>query len=155
MEAEDGDSPAEMALRWLRSLANGSVEGYEFEVRAAKGLQILEVRKGFIRCSFLVSNLVLDKEGNWDRGAMATLMDHIGATTACTLNAIKASTEFSISYISTAKINEEAEIEAKAVGEKGNMTLVMVKVRSKATKGLIALGKLWLGPSLRAPTSKL
>lgn len=39
---------------------------------------------------------------------------------------------------------EEVEVEAKVVGDKGRITSVLVEVRRKSNRELIALGKQWM-----------
>ncbi|KAK9030805.1 hypothetical protein V6N11_032216 [Hibiscus sabdariffa] len=83
-------------------------------------------------------------DGNWHVGAMATLIDDVGAAAIYSVaDHVKASLDFNISFHTTAKIHEEVEIEAKVVGEKGKLSLVVVEIR-KRNGELIALGKQWM-----------
>nr|POF06368.1 hypothetical protein CFP56_59431 [Quercus suber] len=70
-----------------------------------EGLKVVHAQKGFIRCHFLVPSRLADKDGNWHVGAMATLIDNVGAATIfSSIGLVKASVELNISYYSTAKI---------------------------------------------------
>ncbi|XVF74561.1 hypothetical protein PTKIN_Ptkin13bG0119600 [Pterospermum kingtungense] len=138
------DTSLQEVLTWLQHLVKGGI-GQELETRSLEGLCITQARKGLIRCSLIVPSLASDVDGNWHVGAIATLMDVIGAVAVYSvLNRVITSVEFSISYYSTAKIQEHVEIEAKVVATKGRLTQVMVEVRRKGNGELIALGKQWM-----------
>ncbi|KAK7255413.1 hypothetical protein RIF29_28822 [Crotalaria pallida] len=65
---------------------------------------------------------------------------------------------FSISYHSTAKVQEEVEVEAKVIGKKNELASVIVQVRKKENAEMVALGKLWFSAvkmKAREPASKL
>ncbi|XP_050234000.1 uncharacterized protein LOC126682387 isoform X2 [Mercurialis annua] len=133
-----------MSIKWLEDLSNG-ITSNEIEAYSLGGLQIVEAEPGFIRCNFVVSDRISDGNGNWQMGAMATLIDDVGAAAICSFaGEIKASLDFNISFYSTAKSQEEVEIEAKVVGEKGKLTSVVIEVRRKDNGELIALGKQWM-----------
>ncbi|XP_048233463.1 uncharacterized protein LOC8273831 isoform X2 [Ricinus communis] len=101
--------------------------------------------------------LYSDGDGNWKVGAMATLIDDVGAAAIYSLiGHIKVSLDFNISYYSTAKTQEEVEIEAKVVGEKGKLMSVVTEVRKKDNGQLIALGRQWMASSnVTSKASKL
>ncbi|XP_022715002.1 uncharacterized protein LOC111274545 isoform X2 [Durio zibethinus] len=126
------DGSLQKSLKWLGGLSNGIIS-HELEALTLEGLQILHGQKGFIRY------------GNWHVGAMATLIDDVGAAAIYSVaDHVKASLDFDISFHSTAKIQEEVEIEAKVIGQKGKLTQVVVDVRRKGNGELIALGKQWM-----------
>ncbi|WCJ40806.1 Thioesterase superfamily protein [Euphorbia peplus] len=137
------DERLKISTKWLQNL---STKGHELETLSLHGLKILEARQGYILCSFVISNRISDENGNWEAGALATLIDNVGASAICSLvGKIKVSLDFSISYYSSAKIHEEVEIEAKVIGEKGKLMSVLIEVRKKKkTRQLIALGKQWM-----------
>ncbi|KAK6912047.1 hypothetical protein RJ641_024140 [Dillenia turbinata] len=141
MGVEDGR--LEEVLKLLESLSKGT-KGGEFLAQCMMGLQVLQVKKGLLRCGFLVTDRVSDENGNWEVGAMTSLMDVVGFCAALTLVPAHSAIELSISCISTPKINEKVEIEAKVVGEKEKLTSAVVETRRKATNELIALGRLWM-----------
>ncbi|KAK6912048.1 Thioesterase domain [Dillenia turbinata] len=142
------ESPLEVAVKWLEGIADGRIEGREFEAQSIRGLKILQAQSGFFRLGFVVHDDVLDENGNWHPGAIATLIDDVGASVVFSLGPIKASVELGVSFISTAQINEEVEIEARVVGEKGKIASALVEIRRKATDELIALGKLWMASNI-------
>ncbi|XP_021298686.1 uncharacterized protein LOC110427470 isoform X3 [Herrania umbratica] len=129
------DGSVQKSLKWLVDLSKGTIS-HELEALTLEGLQSLQGQKGFIRY------------GNWHVGAMATLIDDVGAAAIYSVaDHVKASLDFSISIYSTAKIQEEVEIEAKVTGDKGKLAHVVVEVRRKENRELIALGKQWMASS--------
>ncbi|OMO54052.1 Thioesterase superfamily [Corchorus capsularis] len=138
------DESIRKSQKWLMGLSEGSLS-HQLEAIAMEGLQILHSQKGFIRCNFVVPSRASDADGNWHVGAMATLIDDVGAAAIYSLvDHVKASLDFSISFYSTAKIQEEVEIEAKVEANKGKLSHVLVEVRRKQNRELIALGKQWM-----------
>ncbi|XVF86652.1 hypothetical protein PTKIN_Ptkin18bG0059600 [Pterospermum kingtungense] len=138
-----GDGVLDRSLKWLRGLSKGT--SHELEKLSLEGLQIVHAHKGFLRCNFLVPTPASDADGNWHVGAMATLIDDVGAAAIYSVaDHVKASLDFNISFYSTAKIQEEVEIEAKVIGEKGKLSQVAVEIRRKRNGELIALGKQWM-----------
>ncbi|KAL1147956.1 hypothetical protein V6Z11_A10G092000 [Gossypium hirsutum] len=138
------DAILQKSLKWLRDLSKGNIS-HELEALTLEGLQIVHAQKGSIRCNFVVPTRASDPDGNWHVGAMATLIDDVAATAIYSVvDHVKLSLDFSISFYSTAKIQEEVEIEAKVIGEKGSLTQVVVEVTRKGNRELIALGKQWM-----------
>ncbi|XP_052875653.1 uncharacterized protein LOC108482219 isoform X1 [Gossypium arboreum] len=126
------DKPTlEPLLEWFEALIEGTI-GQELETRALQGLIITKAEKGFIRTEFTIPSLAADVDGNWHGGAIATLMDIVGAIAIYSvLDHPAKSVDFSISYYSTAKIEKEVEINAKVLGNKGKLIQVMIEVRRK------------------------
>ncbi|WCJ40803.1 Thioesterase superfamily protein [Euphorbia peplus] len=123
---DDDDEKVKESTKWLQSL---STESHELEALSLHGLNIMESRQGYILCHFVVSDRISDENGNWEAGALATLIDDVGASAIYSLvGHIKVSLDFSISYYSPAKIHEEVEIEAKVVGEKGKLMSVLIEL---------------------------
>ncbi|KAK1561128.1 hypothetical protein Q3G72_034779 [Acer saccharum] len=132
------------SVRWLQGLTLGTI-GHELEALTHAGLQIVEAREGFIRCNFIVPSHLADEDGNWHVGAMATLIDSVGgAATHSFSGHVKTSVDFNISFCSTAEIQEEVEIEAKVVGNRGKLTSVQIEVRRRGNGEVIALGNEWM-----------
>ncbi|KAK8292004.1 hypothetical protein V6Z11_D06G093300 [Gossypium hirsutum] len=75
---------------------------------------------------------LIDPDGNWEVGAMSMLIDDVRAAAIYSVpDHVKASLDFNISFHSTAWIQEEVEIEAKVIAEKGKLSLVVVEIRRK------------------------
>ncbi|XP_061367503.1 uncharacterized protein LOC133310572 [Gastrolobium bilobum] len=138
------DSSLEVALKWIKDLADGTI-GHEIETITARGIRVVKAHKGSLLCDFIIHNGLLDENENWHVGAIATLVDIIGSTASYSFTSYKYVTiDFSISYYSTAKVQEEVEVEAKVIAKKDELTSVIVQVRKKENGELIALGKLWM-----------
>ncbi|PPD80229.1 hypothetical protein GOBAR_DD22837 [Gossypium barbadense] len=147
------------SLKWLDDVTHGII-GYELESRSLAGLQVIEARTGFLRCNFIVPLLAsvisllflifrlfqnFKFKGNWHVGAIATIIDNVGgAAIYSTGHHLKVTVNFNITYYSTAKIQDEVEIEAKVKGNKGKLTSMAVEVRNKSNGGqLIASATQW------------
>ncbi|KAK2649172.1 hypothetical protein Ddye_016661 [Dipteronia dyeriana] len=143
-DAKMEESSVQRSVKGLEDLSKGVLVP-ELEALTFAGLQIVEARKGFLRCSLIVPNFVADKIGNWQVGAMATLIDVLGGATICSLDDhIPVTVDLSISFYSTAKIQEEVEIEAKVVGCRGELPFVEAGIRRKGNGDLITLGRQWM-----------
>ncbi|XWS20260.1 hypothetical protein CRYUN_Cryun31cG0085400 [Craigia yunnanensis] len=145
----------QMSLKWIQEALIKGMESLELENLTAKGLQIVDVRKGFVLCNFIVPARASDADGNWHVGAIATIMDIIGSIAIYSETATtraKVTMDYNISYCSSAKIDEEVEIEGKVIKNKGKLTSVVVEVRRKDDGELIAIGKQWTASNeFRAP----
>ncbi|KAH7577485.1 hypothetical protein JRO89_XS01G0257400 [Xanthoceras sorbifolium] len=151
------ESRVQTSVRWLQGLAEG-VLGGEFEALMLAGLEVVEARESFIRysdsyvCGFCNAR-TKDESGNWQVGAMATLIDDVGAAAIYSLvGYVKLSVDFNISFYSTAKIQEEIEIEAKVIGDRGKLTSVQVE---KSVKWLQDLSEGAISHDLEVTPSKL
>ncbi|KAK9102733.1 hypothetical protein Sjap_019987 [Stephania japonica] len=156
MERED-NILAVKAKKWIEALGK-KVVGFEIETRCVEGIRVTKAEKGLLRFSITVTNDMSDKEGNWHMGAIATIIDNLGAAAiGSSLGEVKASVCFDISYFSAAKVGEEVEIEAKLLENRDKFSLVTVEVKRKDDGKLIALGKQWMSSVTRtgAHPSKL
>ncbi|GFZ04173.1 hypothetical protein Acr_16g0007970 [Actinidia rufa] len=148
---EDEEDHPQRSQKWLENVSKGIVS-HEIEALTLQGLQIELAQKGLIRCKFVVPEHLSDRDGNWHVGAIAVLVDDVGAAAIFSyVGHIKASVGFNVSYLSTAKIQEEVEIEGKVIGHKDKLSLVEVSVKKKDSGQIIAIGKQWMS----AMTSKL
>ncbi|KAK7255409.1 hypothetical protein RIF29_28818 [Crotalaria pallida] len=138
----DDSTDLEITRRWMKEHADGTI-GHEIEASITKGVRVVKELKGFLLCELVIHNGLSDENENWHVGAIATLVDIIGNLAAYSLTPYQVTVDFSISYLSTAKVQEEVEVEAKVIGKKDNMTSVIVQVRKKENAVMVALGKLW------------
>ncbi|KAI3850818.1 hypothetical protein MKW92_032320 [Papaver armeniacum] len=137
-------TPIQFAKDWLESTARGQ-NGCEMERQALQNLYSVHVQKGLIQCNFIVPISLSDRDGNWRVGAVATLIDLLGASVVHTIHGnIHVSVDFKISFFSTVKIQEEVEIEAKVLGDKGSLFSFTVVIRKKENGDLVAIGKQWM-----------
>ncbi|XP_057454326.1 uncharacterized protein LOC130745916 [Lotus japonicus] len=151
-EMEDSDQGLEIALKWINAIANGDF-GQEIETSTAKGIRVVQAHKGFLLCDFTIHSGLSDENGNWHVGAIATLVDIIGSCVSLSITSSlqQVTLDFSISYYTTARLQEEVKVEAKVIGKKEELTSVIVEVRKKENGELVALGKLWLAVPRKHP----
>ncbi|KAL4334592.1 hypothetical protein GQ457_07G031750 [Hibiscus cannabinus] len=127
----------------------------ELENLTAQGLLIDRAHKGSVHCTLTIPPSLSDAHGNWQSGAIATLIDMIASVAIYTETGTgrgQVTMDYSISYYSSAKIQEKVEIEAKVIGNKGKLTSVVVEVRKEDGGALIAVGKMWAASNeFRAP----
>ncbi|WCJ40804.1 Thioesterase superfamily protein [Euphorbia peplus] len=150
---KDEDARVKKSITWLE---RKSKEAHELEALSLHGLKVVEARQGYLLCNFVISDRASDENGNWEAGAVATLIDDVGFFAIYSMDGhMKVSLDFSISYFSPAKIHEEVEIEAKVVGEKGKLMSVLTEIRKKNSGQLIALGKQWMASNSIANSAEL
>ncbi|KAK9102734.1 hypothetical protein Sjap_019988 [Stephania japonica] len=143
MKSED-NGHAESSKKWLEDVRDGRL-AREFETTALQGLQVVRAQKGSMLCNFTVPKAQSDEKGNWVAGAMAALIDDVGAAAIVSIvDRLHVSVSFDISFFSTAKIQEELEIEAYTLGNNGKLCSVEVRITRKTDGKLIALGKQWM-----------
>ncbi|KAI3845683.1 hypothetical protein MKX03_006663 [Papaver bracteatum] len=129
---ETNTIPIQIARDWLESTARGQT-GREIDRQALQNLYSVHVQKGLIQ------------DGNWRVGAIATLIDLIGASVVHTIHGnIHVSVDFNISFFSTVKVQEEVEIEAKVLGDKGSLFSFTVVIKKKENGDLVAIGTQWM-----------
>ncbi|TYJ17961.1 hypothetical protein E1A91_A09G089100v1 [Gossypium mustelinum] len=135
----EGD-PLKKSLAWLHGVLQGKI-GHGIETRVLQGLQVIHAERGFMQFGFIVPNVVSDVDGNWHVGALASLLDLVGAiTTFSYANCVSTVADFNASYYST----EHVEIESRVMADKGKLIHVVVQVRKKGNGEVIAVGNLWM-----------
>ncbi|MBA0754487.1 hypothetical protein Gogos_020835, partial [Gossypium gossypioides] len=97
----EGD-PLKKSLAWLHGVLQGKI-GHGIETRVLQGLRVIHAEKGFMQFGFVVPNV--DVDGNWHVGALASLLDLVGAiTTFSYADCVSNVADFNVSYYSTVKI---------------------------------------------------
>nr|XP_043636706.1 acyl-coenzyme A thioesterase 13-like isoform X1 [Erigeron canadensis] len=113
-----------------------------YEDCTLKGIRVDRFQPGFISCSFTVPSRLTDRNGDMAVGAIANLVDEIGASVIYEKDApMPVSVDMSISYLSNAKLNDELEISAKLLGRKGAYNGTLVVLKNKTTGEMIAEGR--------------
>ncbi|XP_057953240.1 uncharacterized protein LOC131147722 [Malania oleifera] len=113
-----------------------------YEDFAIKGLRVDRVEPGLIACSFKVPPRLVDSNGNLSSGAIANLVDEVGAAVIHGEGQpMDVSVDMSISYISTAKLNDELEITSRLLGRKGFYSGTIVLLKNIATGEVVAEGR--------------
>ncbi|KAL6144675.1 hypothetical protein ACLB2K_055366 [Fragaria x ananassa] len=73
------DEKLQESKKWLHYLSTGAKGINELEALTLIGLQVLNAHKGFFHCNFIVPDHLSDQDGNWHVGAIATMIDDVGA----------------------------------------------------------------------------
>lgn len=80
-------------------------------------------------------------------GAIINLVDEVGnAPVHIQGLSVNVSVDMSISFLSTAKLDDELEVTSRLLGKRGNYSGTLVVLRNKATGEVIAEGRhsLWV-----------
>ncbi|XP_011080688.1 acyl-coenzyme A thioesterase 13 [Sesamum indicum] len=124
-----------------------------YEYFILRGVRVDRVQPGSISLSFRVPPRLTDGEGNLARGAIASLIDEIGAAVINEgSQPMDVSVDMSISYISAAKMNDELEITSRCLGRVGRYFGTTVLIQNKTTGEVVAEGRHSL---FRVPASKM
>ncbi|AES98529.1 putative acyl-CoA hydrolase [Medicago truncatula] len=106
------------------------------------GIKVEQVQPGFISCSFIVPPRLTDSTGKMGNGAIATLVDEVGGALVHQEGLpMNVSVDMSISFLSTAHVNDELEITSRLLGRKGGYSGTIVLLKNKATGESIAEGR--------------
>ncbi|KAI3512610.1 hypothetical protein L1887_19926 [Cichorium endivia] len=128
------------AKKWLEKSSQFPLDGL-----ALKGMRIDRVEVGLIRIGFVIPDHLSDENGNWSAGAISVLIDAMAADAVFSYCGRHLATiDFTMSFYSTAKVNEEVEIEATVVGEKGNLVSVVIDIKKKGNGEKVVVGKQWM-----------
>ncbi|XP_028792076.1 acyl-coenzyme A thioesterase 13 [Neltuma alba] len=113
-----------------------------YEQFILRGIQVDRVEPGLVVCTFKVPPRFTDRTGKLAKGAVANLVDEVGGAVAHSEgHPMNVSVDMSISYLSTAHVNDELEITSRLLGRKGGYSGTIVHLRNKATGELIAEGR--------------
>ncbi|KAK9142753.1 hypothetical protein Syun_012153 [Stephania yunnanensis] len=110
MMKREENGHAESSKEWLEDVRDGRL-ARDFEITALQGLQVVRAQKGSMRCNFTVPKAQSDEYGNWVAGAMAALIDDVGAADVVSIvYRLHVSVSFDISFFSTAKIQSSPSL---------------------------------------------
>ncbi|KAK9940716.1 hypothetical protein M0R45_017359 [Rubus argutus] len=113
-----------------------------YNLFALRGIRVDRVGPGLVACTFKVPLRLLNRDGNLANGAIANLVDIVGSSVVYVNGlSMNVSVEMSISYLSTAKLNDELEITSRLLGQKGGYSGTIVLMRNKATGEIISEGR--------------
>ncbi|CAO2825187.1 unnamed protein product [Amaranthus hypochondriacus] len=113
-----------------------------YEDFSLRGIRVDRVDTEILLCSFKVPPRLTDREGNLAPGAIANLVDEIGGLVIYREGLpMNASISMSISYVSTAKVDDVVEISARLLGRKGSLFGTIVLLKNKVTGEVIAEGR--------------
>ncbi|WCJ42927.1 Thioesterase superfamily protein [Euphorbia peplus] len=113
-----------------------------FEEFALRGIRVDRVEPGLVSCTFKVPPRLTDRSGKLATGAIVNLVDELGGAVVYVEGLpMNVSVDMSISFLSSANLNDELEITSKVLGRKGGYSGTVVLVKNKATGELIAEGR--------------
>eukprot|EP00262_Sarcandra_glabra_P009260 TRINITY_DN2336_c0_g2_i1.p1 TRINITY_DN2336_c0_g2~~TRINITY_DN2336_c0_g2_i1.p1 ORF type:complete len:192 (-),score=43.28 TRINITY_DN2336_c0_g2_i1:248-739(-) len=114
-----------------------------FDPFVMQGIAVDLIEPGRVLCSFKVPSRLLNIAGFLHGGATASLVDVIGSAAILALGAPTSgvSLEISISYLDSAFLDEEIEIEAKVLRVGKAIGVVIVELRKKKTGKVVAHGR--------------
>ncbi|XP_057789856.1 uncharacterized protein LOC131006747 [Salvia miltiorrhiza] len=114
---------------------------YEYSI--LRGVRVNSLRSdSTLSCSFTVPPRLTDRNGKLAAGAIASLVDEIGAAAIHEGGKpMDVSVDMSIAYISEAKMNDELEITSRCLGERGSYHGTEVLIRNRTTGDVVAQGR--------------
>lgn len=113
-----------------------------YEDFSLRGIQVDRVDHQLLVCSFKVPPRLTDNNGNLAPGAIANLVDEIGGLVIYREGLpMNVSVNISISYVSTAKLDDELEVSSRLLGRRGFIFGTMVSLKNKSTGETIAEGR--------------
>ncbi|KAJ4807584.1 Acyl-coenzyme A thioesterase 13 [Rhynchospora pubera] len=113
-----------------------------YEGFALRGIRVQRIQRGFLCCSFTVPPRLTDVKGQMASGAIANLVDELGAAALTSQgHHIKVSVDMNIAFLSPAKLGDELEILSRVLGHKGGYSGTHVLLRNKTTGQVIAEGR--------------
>ncbi|XP_023881465.1 uncharacterized protein LOC111993872 [Quercus suber] len=113
-----------------------------YEDFALRGIRVDRVEPGLVSCTFKVPRRLTDRTGKLASGAIANLVDEVGGAVVHVEGLpMNVSVDMSISFLSTAKLDDELELTSRVLGRKGGYSGTVVLIKNKATGELIAEGR--------------
>ncbi|KAL8166277.1 hypothetical protein V2J09_007776 [Rumex salicifolius] len=114
-----------------------------FDPFIVKGIHLDHVEPNRILCSFKVPARLVNTTNTLQGGAIAALVDLLGSAVIYTsgVPTTGVSVEINVSYLDSALIDEEIEIEAKNLRVGRTVAVVSVDIKNKATGKMIAQGR--------------
>ncbi|KAL2898778.1 Acyl-coenzyme A thioesterase 13 [Bienertia sinuspersici] len=113
-----------------------------YEDFSLRGIRVDRVEPGLVVCSFKVPPRLTDRDDKLTPGAIANLVDEIGAVVIYREGLpMNVSVTMSISYVSTAKVDDELEITSRLLGQKGSTFGTIVLFKNKASGDIVAEGR--------------
>uniref|UniRef100_A0ACD5URW8 Uncharacterized protein n=2 Tax=Avena sativa TaxID=4498 RepID=A0ACD5URW8_AVESA len=132
----------EAVRRTLESTASpADISGStRYDCFVISGVRLDAAEHGRVLCSFVVTPRLASPQGHLISGVTATLADQLGSAVfySSGVGLSGVSLEISVSYVDTATIGEEIEVEAKLLRAGKSVGVVSVDFRKKRTGKLIA-----------------
>ncbi|XP_042486330.1 uncharacterized protein LOC122066559 isoform X3 [Macadamia integrifolia] len=101
----------EEVKKWVKIHERRRFNEDNLQYLSLKGLQIIQAQRGSILCNQILPNELSDRTGNCHVGAIAAIIDAVGAAAIATCTGhLRVSVDFNISYFSTVKIQVSSSI---------------------------------------------
>uniref|UniRef100_A0A5B6YZ96 Putative acyl-coenzyme A thioesterase 13-like n=1 Tax=Davidia involucrata TaxID=16924 RepID=A0A5B6YZ96_DAVIN len=98
-----------------------------YEYFALRGIRVHRVEPGFVACTFKVPPRLTDRTGKLSSGAIANLVDEVGGALVHVEGLpMNVSVDMSISYLSTAEVDEAEICKVKAFEKKRQMAKAII-----------------------------
>ncbi|XP_052187193.1 uncharacterized protein LOC127797973 isoform X2 [Diospyros lotus] len=138
LTSEESESVARLTVAPHRV----GIDSSFFEDFILKGIRVDRVEPGLVTCTYKVPPRLTDRNGKLCAGAIANLVDEVGGAVVHVEGLpMNVSVDMSISFLSTAKLDDELELTARVLGQRGGYSGTSVLVRNKATGELVAEGR--------------
>ncbi|KAL6967634.1 hypothetical protein U1Q18_033443 [Sarracenia purpurea var. burkii] len=136
------DEECEIVSRVVVSPHRVGIDTSFYEDFILKGIQVNRVEPGLVACTFKIPPHLTDRTGKLSSGAIANLVDELGGVVIHVENLpMNVSVDMSISFVSTAMVNDELEIISRVLGQRGRYSGTIVLIRNKATGEVVAEGR--------------
>ncbi|XWS29977.1 hypothetical protein CRYUN_Cryun24cG0077500 [Craigia yunnanensis] len=114
-----------------------------FENFIMQGLRVDLIEQGRVLCFMKVPPRLLNAGNFLHGGATASLVDLVGSAVIYTygVSSTGVSVEINVSYLDAAYVDEEIEIEARALRVGKTVAVVTVEFRKKNTRKIVAQGR--------------
>ncbi|GAB2234984.1 hypothetical protein Droror1_Dr00004260 [Drosera rotundifolia] len=139
---ERTDSESEIVNRLAVRPHRANIEPSFYEDFALRGIRADRVEPGLVACSFKVPPRLTDSTGNLSPGAIVNLVDEVGGAVIYKPGLpMNVSVNMSVSYVSSATVNDELEVISRLLGRKGNLVTAVVVIKKKGTEEIVAEGR--------------
>ncbi|PON62794.1 Thioesterase domain containing protein [Trema orientale] len=139
---EPNQEESELVSRFASPSRVAGVDSAFYYDFTLKGIRVDRAEPDLVVCTFKVPARLTDRNGRLASGAIATLVDLVSAAVVRREGLpMNVSVDMSISFLSTANVNDELEITSRAVGQIGGYFGTSVLLKNKATGELIAEGR--------------
>ncbi|CAM0904587.1 unnamed protein product [Alopecurus aequalis] len=111
-----------------------------YDAFVISGIRLDAAEYGRVLCSFVVTPRIASSQGYLLSGVTATLADQLGSAVffSSGVGTSGVSLEISVSYVDTATVGEEIEVEGKLLRAGKSVGVISVDFRKKMTGKLIA-----------------
>ncbi|KAL9271270.1 Acyl-coenzyme A thioesterase 13-like protein [Drosera capensis] len=119
-----------------------NIEPSFYEDFALRGIRVDRVEAGLVACSLKVPARLTDSTGNLSPGAIVNLVDEVGSALIYKPGLpMNVSVNMSVSFVSSATVNDELGVTSRLLGRNGNLVTAVVVIKKKGTEEIVAEGR--------------